>query len=35
MCGWFWERLLPSLPGLYEIVIHETPKARCSYRGEV
>lgn len=34
MCGWFWSRLAPHLPGLYEIVIHETPKARCAYRGE-
>ena len=33
MCGWFWERLAPLLPGLSEIVIHETPSARCSYRG--
>ena len=34
MCGWFWKKLAPQLPGLYEIVIHETPKARCTYRGE-
>ena len=34
MCRWFWERLSPSLPGLAEIVIHETPSARCSYRGK-
>lgn len=34
MCGWFWDRLAPHLPGLHEIVIHETPKARCSFRGE-
>lgn len=34
MCEWFWNRLSPDLPGLYEIVIHETPKARCTYRGE-
>jgi len=33
MCRWFWERLSPQLPGLAEIVIHETPTARCSYRG--
>ena len=33
MCRWFWERLSPYLPGLAEIVIHETPTARCSYRG--
>lgn len=33
MCGWFWEKLVLELPNLYEIVIHETPKARCTYRG--
>jgi len=34
MAGWFWGHLAPQLPGLAEIVIHETPSARCSYRGE-
>ena len=34
MAGWLWSRLSPQLPGLAEIVIHETPFARCSYRGE-
>jgi 6-pyruvoyltetrahydropterin/6-carboxytetrahydropterin synthase len=34
MAAWFWERLTPELPGLAEIVIHETPTARCTYRGE-
>ena len=34
MCAWFWKKLTPSLPGLCEIVLHETPTARCSYRGE-
>ncbi|HEY8900435.1 MAG TPA: 6-carboxytetrahydropterin synthase QueD [Chthoniobacterales bacterium] len=34
MAGWFWKILAPQLPGLAEIVIHETPRARCSYRGE-
>lgn len=34
MCAWFWEKLAPQLPGLAQIVIHETPSARCSYRGE-
>ena len=33
MCAWFWEKLTPHLPGLREIVLHETPTARCSYRG--
>lgn len=34
MCGWFWKKLTPHLPGLCKIVIHETPSARCSYRGK-
>ncbi|MEO8351291.1 MAG: 6-carboxytetrahydropterin synthase QueD [Chthoniobacteraceae bacterium] len=34
MAAWFWQKLSPQLPGLAEIVIHETPTARCSYRGE-
>jgi 6-pyruvoyltetrahydropterin/6-carboxytetrahydropterin synthase len=31
---WLWERLDPKLPGLYEIIIHETPRSRCIYRGD-
>jgi 6-pyruvoyltetrahydropterin/6-carboxytetrahydropterin synthase len=34
MARWFWEKLYPLLPGLYEITLHETPRARCVYRGE-
>ncbi|HEX8898063.1 MAG TPA: 6-carboxytetrahydropterin synthase QueD [Chthoniobacterales bacterium] len=34
MAAWFWERLEPHCPGLCEIVVHETPTARCVYRGE-
>jgi 6-pyruvoyltetrahydropterin/6-carboxytetrahydropterin synthase len=34
MAAWFWTRLAPQCPGLCEIVIHETPSARCVYRGE-
>lgn len=34
MAAWFWERLIEKLPGLCEIVIHETPRARCVFRGE-
>ncbi len=34
MADWLWKRLAPSLPGLAEIVIRETSKARISYRGE-
>lgn len=33
MAHWFWGKLAPELPGLREIVIHETPSARCSYSG--
>lgn len=34
MAAWFWEKIAPQCPGLDEIVIHETPTARCSYRGQ-
>jgi 6-pyruvoyltetrahydropterin/6-carboxytetrahydropterin synthase len=34
MAAWFWQKLAPQCPGLCEIVIHETPVARCVYRGE-
>ncbi|WP_174582794.1 6-pyruvoyl trahydropterin synthase family protein [Candidatus Methylacidithermus pantelleriae] len=34
LAAWFWERLFPQLPGLYEIVIQETSKTRCIYRGD-
>jgi 6-pyruvoyltetrahydropterin/6-carboxytetrahydropterin synthase len=34
MARWFWEKLTPSLPGLHEIILHETPRARCIYRGD-
>lgn len=34
MAGWFWARIKGELPELCEIVIHETPSARCIYRGE-
>lgn len=30
---WIWERLYPALPGLHEIVVHETCTAGCRYRG--
>lgn len=30
---WLWGRIKPSLPGLSEVVVHETPTSRCSYRG--
>lgn len=34
MAAWFWQKIAPQLPGLSEIVIHETPTARCSFRGQ-
>ena len=34
MAAWFWRKLESDLPGLAEIVIFETPTARCSFKGE-
>lgn len=34
MAAWFWRKLEPSLPGLAEITIHETPSASCTFRGD-
>jgi 6-pyruvoyl tetrahydropterin synthase/QueD family protein len=34
LCVWLWKRLKPLLPGLTEILVHETCAARCAYRGE-
>ena len=34
MAAWLWRHLESGCPGLCEIVIHETPTARCIYRGE-
>lgn len=34
IAAWFWRKLEHQLPGLCEIVICETPAARCSFRGE-
>ena len=34
MARWFWEKLKDQLSGLHEITLHETPRARCVYRGE-
>lgn len=34
MCRWLWQKLAPQLPGLFELVLHETPRARCVYRGD-
>ena len=30
---WIWERLVPRLPSLSRLVVHETCNARCIYRG--
>ena len=34
MAAWFWKKLHPKCRGLCEIVVHETPTARCIFRGE-
>jgi 6-pyruvoyltetrahydropterin/6-carboxytetrahydropterin synthase len=34
LAAWIWKRLSPACPGVCEIIIHETPTARCIYRGE-
>jgi len=37
LAAWIWRRLgtgTPACPGVSEIIIHETPTARCIYRGE-
>jgi len=34
MAKWFWQKLERQCPGLCEIVVHETPTALCTYRGE-
>ena len=31
---WIWDKLVHHLPGLYEIILHETSGARSTYRGE-
>jgi 6-pyruvoyltetrahydropterin/6-carboxytetrahydropterin synthase len=30
---WIWERLAPRLPGLSQVVVHETCTSGCVYRG--
>lgn len=34
LARWIWERLVPSLPGLMEVTVHETCTSRCTYRGQ-
>jgi len=31
---WIWDQLKPSLPGLAELVLFETPEYSVTYRGE-
>jgi len=31
---WIWERLLPALPHLSQVVVRESATAGCVYRGE-
>jgi 6-pyruvoyltetrahydropterin/6-carboxytetrahydropterin synthase len=33
LATWVWRRLVPRLPGLSRIVIHETCTSGCEYRG--
>ena len=32
---WIWDRLLPSLPDLSQVVVRETCTSGCAYRGEM
>ncbi|GIX34703.1 MAG: 6-carboxy-5,6,7,8-tetrahydropterin synthase [Lysobacteraceae bacterium] len=34
LARWIWRRLAPRLPGLAEVVVHETCTSGCRYRGE-
>lgn len=34
LAAWIWQRLRPALPGLTEVVVRETDRSRCSYRGD-
>jgi 6-pyruvoyltetrahydropterin/6-carboxytetrahydropterin synthase len=33
LARWIWERILPALPILSEVVVSETCTSRCVYRG--
>lgn len=33
LAAWFWQKLVPGLPGLVEVIVSETPSSRCIYRG--
>ena len=34
LARWIWDRLKDDLPLLHAIVVSETPRSRCTYRGE-
>ena len=34
LARWIWRRLVPALPQLAAIIVHETCDSRCEYRGE-
>ena len=34
LARWLWQRLLPRLPLLSQVVVFESSDARCIYRGE-
>lgn len=34
LARWIWRRLAPRLPGLAEVVVHETCTSGCRYRGD-
>jgi 6-pyruvoyltetrahydropterin/6-carboxytetrahydropterin synthase len=33
LAQWIWDRLVPSLPGLTQIMVRETCTSGCVYRG--
>ena len=33
LAAWLWKRLMPLVPHLAAITVHETCTARCTYRG--
>jgi 6-pyruvoyltetrahydropterin/6-carboxytetrahydropterin synthase len=34
LARWIWTRLVPTLPGLRRVVVHETCTSGCIYQGE-
>ena len=33
LARWIWERLVPALPGLAQVIVKETCTSGCTYRG--